>query len=117
MQRASRALLFGSLVGWLCLTSHRQRGHLETALPFTVPCGGREARFVHRPHRELNPESLHGSPLHYRCATPALRAFIWVMFISKNCEIKQSLFNSPIIISRYEFHFKSIDLADKTPLI
>ena len=27
----------------LCLTSHRQRGHLETAPPFTVPCEGREA--------------------------------------------------------------------------
>ena len=26
------------LVGWLCFTSHRQRGHLETASPFTVPC-------------------------------------------------------------------------------
>ena len=34
----------GWLVGWLCLTSHRQRGHLETAPPFTVPCEGREAR-------------------------------------------------------------------------
>ena len=32
------------LVGWLCLTSHRQRGHLETAPPFTVPCEGLEAR-------------------------------------------------------------------------
>ena len=32
------------LVGWLCLTSHRQRGHLETAPPFTVPCEGHEAR-------------------------------------------------------------------------
>ena len=32
------------IVGWLCLTSHRQRGHLETAPPFTVPCEGREAR-------------------------------------------------------------------------
>ena len=32
------------LVGWLCLTSHLQRGHLETAPPFTVPCKGREAR-------------------------------------------------------------------------
>ena len=31
-------------VGWLCLTSHRQRGHLETAPLFTVPCEGREAR-------------------------------------------------------------------------
>ena len=32
------------LVGWLCFTSHRQRGHLETAPPFTFPCKGREAR-------------------------------------------------------------------------
>ena len=32
------------IYGWLCLTSHRQRGHLETAPPFTVPCEGREAR-------------------------------------------------------------------------
>ena len=37
-------------VDWLCLTSHRQRGHLETAPPFTVPCEGREARFLHRPN-------------------------------------------------------------------
>ena len=45
----------GWLVGWLCLTSHRQLGHLETAPPFTVPCEGREARFLHRPHRESYP--------------------------------------------------------------
>ena len=32
------------MVGWLCLTSDRQRGDLETAPPFTVPCEGREAR-------------------------------------------------------------------------
>ena len=32
-------------VGWLCLTSHRQRGHLETAPPFTDSCEGRKARF------------------------------------------------------------------------
>ena len=32
------------LVGWLCLTSHRQRGHLEMAPSFTGPCKGREAR-------------------------------------------------------------------------
>ena len=31
------------MVGWL-VVSHRQRGHLETAPPFTVPCEGREAR-------------------------------------------------------------------------
>ena len=34
------------LVGWLCFTSHRQQGHQETAPPFTVPCEGREARFL-----------------------------------------------------------------------
>ena len=32
------------LIGWLCLTSHRQRGNLVTAPPFTVPWEGREAR-------------------------------------------------------------------------
>ena len=42
------------MVGWLCFTSHRQRGHLETAPPFTVICEGREARFLHRSHREPN---------------------------------------------------------------
>ena len=30
------------MVGWLCLMSHRQRGHLETAPPITVPCEGHE---------------------------------------------------------------------------
>ena len=39
---------------WLCLTSHRQRGQLETAPPFTVPCEGREASFLYRSHRESN---------------------------------------------------------------
>ena len=34
-------------VDWLCLTSHRERGHLEKAPPFTVPCEGHEARFLH----------------------------------------------------------------------
>ena len=28
----------------LCFTSRQQRGHLETAPPFSVPCEGREAR-------------------------------------------------------------------------
>ena len=28
----------------LCFTSLQQRGHLETAPPYTVPCEGREAR-------------------------------------------------------------------------
>ena len=32
-------------VGCLCFTPHRQRGHLERASPFTVPCEGSEPRF------------------------------------------------------------------------
>ena len=60
------------MVGWLCFTSHRQRGHLETAPPFTVPCDGHEARFLHRSHGESNPRPSHGSPIHYRCAMPVL---------------------------------------------
>ena len=59
------------MVGWLYFTSHRRRGHLETAPPFTDPCEGREARFSHRSHRESNTGQSLGSPLHYRCATPA----------------------------------------------
>ena len=59
------------LVGCLCFTSHRQRGHIEMAPPFTVPCEGREARFLLCSHLESNPRPPRGSPLHYRCATPA----------------------------------------------
>ena len=62
-------LLFNWLVGWLCLTFHQQRRHLETVPPFTVPCEGREARFLHR-STGSNPGPSRGSPLHYRCATP-----------------------------------------------
>ena len=61
----------GWLVGWLCLTSHRQRDHLETAAPFTVSCEEHEAQFLHRSHRESNPGLRRGSPLHYPCASPA----------------------------------------------
>ena len=45
----------GERVGWLRFTSHRQRGHLETAPPFTVPCAGHETRFLNRSHQESNP--------------------------------------------------------------
>ena len=64
-----------SLFGWLCFTSHRQSGHLETAPLFTVPCERREARFLHRSHWESNPGPSRGSPLHYRCAMPAPRVY------------------------------------------
>ena len=42
---------------------------------------------------------------------------IWVMFISENSNTleiaEHSLFNSPIIIRRCGFHFRSTDLPDK----
>ena len=66
------------LVGWLCLTSHRQRVHLKLAPPFTVPCEGREAWFLHSPHRESNPQVVAWqSILHNRCATPAPQTDIY----------------------------------------
>ena len=44
-------------------------------------------------------------------------ASIWVVFISKNSDkleiAEHSLFNSPIIIRRCVFHFRSTDIADK----
>ena len=44
-------------------------------------------------------------------------ASFWVMFSSKNSDtvdiVEDSLFNSPIIIRRSGFHFRSTDLADK----
>ena len=46
---------------------------IETKPPFTVPCEGREAWFLHRPHQESNPWLLRDSSLHNRCATPAPR--------------------------------------------
>ena len=57
-----------TVVGWLCFMSHRQRGHLETALQFTVPCEGRVAGFSRRSHRGSNP----GCPVavHYTTAAP-----------------------------------------------
>ena len=42
-RKGDYVLLFALFV-CLCLTSHRQRGHSETAPPFTVPCEGLEAR-------------------------------------------------------------------------
>ena len=68
--------IINASLGWLCFTSYRQRGHLETAPPFTAPCEGREARFLHRSHRKSNPGPSRGSPLHYRCASPASTHYV-----------------------------------------
>ena len=60
-----------NLVGcWLCLTSHRQWGHLDTAPPFTVPCEGREAWFLHHSHRDREPTPGRRVPVHYTTAAP-----------------------------------------------
>ena len=99
----------GWLVCWLCLTSHRQLGHYETAPSFNNPCEGREAWFLHRPHRESNPGSLRGSPLHNRCATPAPRKediSIWWLSIGTVASIQILTYEKPhvlIINSRHTF--------------
>ena len=56
------------LVGWLYLMSHRQRGHLETAPPFIVPCEEHEAQYLHRSHQESNPGRC--MAVHYTTAAP-----------------------------------------------
>ena len=61
------------LVGWLCLMYNRQQGHLDTASPFTIPCEGREARFLHPPHRTLG-----GCvAVHYTTAAPHQLPMLW----------------------------------------
>ena len=66
--------------GWLVVFNVPSTAcHLETAPPSTVHCEGRETRFLHRPHRELNPGSLRGSPLQNRCTTPAPVAVVLLL--------------------------------------
>ena len=69
--QVSCACLGTMVFGWLCFTSPRQRGHLETAPSFTVPCKGREARFLPQSYRESNPGLSRGHPLHCCYATQA----------------------------------------------
>ena len=59
------------LVSWLVVfyVPSRARSFMD-GTPFTVPCEGREAGFLHRSHRESNPGPSRGSLLKYRCATP-----------------------------------------------
>ena len=54
------------VVGWFCFTSHRQRGHLEMAPPFTALCEGREAWFLHCSHPNRTPG--HRVAVHYTTA-------------------------------------------------
>ena len=59
---------FWRQICWWCFTSYRQRGHLEMAPQFTVPCKGREARFLLYFHWESNPGC--GVAVHYTAAAP-----------------------------------------------
>ena len=61
-------------IGWLCLTSHQQQGHIEPAPPFTVPCE------IHRSDWELNPGPSHGSPF----VTAALRNNVGKIYLLKS---------------------------------
>ena len=74
---------------WLCFKPHRQRGHLETAAPFTVPCKGREAHFLHCSHRESNPRPSRDSPLQYHCTTPAPLTIV-ISIVYDSCLIENT---------------------------
>ena len=58
----------GTRQSWLGFTSHQQRCHLETAPPFTVPCKGREVRFLHVPTGNRTPGRR--MVVHYSTAAP-----------------------------------------------
>ena len=59
-------------VGWLVVFRVPSTARsFKDGTPIYAPCEGREARFIYRSHRESNPGSLRGSPLHNHCATPA----------------------------------------------
>ena len=61
------------MIGWLCLTSHRRSTSRSFRDGTPIHCPLREALFFPRyPYRESNPGPSHVSPLHDRCATPAL---------------------------------------------
>ena len=69
-QSEVKSEFFGILtqVGWLCLTSNRQRGNLETPSPFNVPCEGREGGFYTVTTGNRTPG--HCVAVHYTTAAP-----------------------------------------------
>ena len=74
-------------VGWLCFTSHRERGHLETAPLFTVPSKGHEAQF-YTPF----PSGIEPRVVAWQSIIPLLRhtssTFIWnttIIAVSSAC--------------------------------
>ena len=68
------------MVGWLCLASHRQRGHLKSVPQFTVPCERREVRFLHRSTgiepRAVTWQSI-TQPLRHASSIPDWKTFVY----------------------------------------
>ena len=48
--------------------------------PIYCPLRRRWSSFLHRSHRESNPGSSRGSPLHYHCATRASRMILFLVY-------------------------------------
>ena len=68
----STKINYFKLVGWLVVFNAPSTVRsFRDGTPFTVPCEGREARFLNRTHQGTNPVPSRDSPLHTRCATPA----------------------------------------------
>ena len=64
-------LVFNEVMSWLVVFGVPSTARLfRDGVPFIAHCRGCAARFLHHSHRESNTPS-RGSPLYYRCATPA----------------------------------------------
>ena len=78
----------------LCLTSHRQRGHLETAPHLLSLSKDVKLGNIYCSNRESNPGPSRGSPLRYRCATQAPHKPLGVMVLVMHSIIESTNFTS-----------------------
>ena len=98
----------------LCLTSHRQRGHLETALPFTVPCDGRGVRgFYTVPtgnqtpdHRVAVQALCHPTPAPRSAADTRQKATVASTDVSRD-----HMFRFDVTLSIYLSQFDYVDMS------
>ena len=102
-------LFYSSYIGWsvglLCFTSHRQRGHLETEPPFTVPSEGRGPMFLHRSHRESNPGPSRGSPSYFFNAAPIIQDALYQLQESNKSGSNLNLNNDSFVYICYSINF------------